>query len=66
MEYLLYAKHFAVIKNNGTRSYCVGTTYHITMAFGARRGEKHLLASSHLVFTTSLGGWFLLSSCHRG
>lgn len=54
MEFLLYAKHFAVIKNNGNRSYCVGTAYHITMASGARHGEKHLLASSHLVFTISL------------
>lgn len=59
MEYLLYAKHFAIIKSNENRSYRIGTPYHNIMAFGAGRGDEHLLALSHLVSTTSLQAWFL-------
>ena len=59
MEYLLFAKHFAIIKSSENRSYHIGTTYHTITAFGTRRGDKHLLALSHLVSTTSLEAWFL-------
>lgn len=40
VEYLLHAEHFAIVKNNSNRSYCVGTTYQVTMALG----DKHLPA----------------------
>lgn len=52
MEYLQYAEHFAIINDSG--SYRVGTTYHSTVALGARHGDKPSLALSRLVFTTSL------------
>lgn len=44
VQYLLHAEHFAIVKNNSNRSYCVGTTYQITMALGARPGDRHLPA----------------------